>query len=107
MSKMHFCFRRINPALVIDFLSVGTIQDGQFIPLDDDHHKALVSCLDKFGFGSFIHQDDISRDSYVYHDQVYRFLDVFPPDTLDWFQDTLIACITLDLTDYVASKEEE
>lgn len=107
MTQIHFCFRRINPAMSIDFLNVGTIKEGQFAPLDDHQLALLHTCLDGSGFGDFIHKDDISSERYVFHDQVVSFVCAFSPDRLDWFQDTFVVGLTLDLDSYEPSEKEE
>lgn len=107
MTSIHFCFRRVNPAMRIDFLNVGTIKEGQFTPLDDRQLDLLRNCLTSCGFGDFIHEDDLSSEQYVYHDQVASFIFAFSPDQLEWFQDSIVVVLTLDLESYESSEKEE
>lgn len=107
MTQIHFCFRRVNPAMRIDFLNVGTIKEGQFAPLDDRQLNLLRNCLTSFGFGDFIHKDDLSSEQYVFHDQVTSFVCAFSPDQLEWFQDSFVVVLTLDLESYESSEKEE
>ena len=107
MTQVHFCFRRVNPAVCIDLLNVGTIKEGQFAPLDDRQLDLLRNCLTSYGFCDFIHKDDLSPEQYVFHDQVASFVCAFSPDRLEWFQDTLVVGLTLDLESYESSEKEE
>lgn len=107
MTQIHFCFRRVNPALSIDFLNVGIIKEGQFVPLDNRQLDLLYNCLFSYGFRDFIHKDDLSPEMYVIHDQVASFFCAFSPDHLEWFQDSLVVVLTLDLESYESSEKEE
>lgn len=107
MIQVHFCFRRVNPAVRIDLLNVGTIKEGQFAPLDDRQLDLLRNCLTSYGFSDFIHMDDLSPEQYVIHDHVASFVCAFSPDRLEWFQDTLVVGLTLDLESYESSEKEE
>lgn len=107
MTQIHFCFRRVSPAILIDLLNVGVIREGQFTPLDGRQLDLLRNCLASRGFSSFIHKDDISPELYVIHDEVSSFVTAFSPDRLDWFQDTLVVVLTLDLESYESSEKEE
>lgn len=107
MTQIHFCFRRVNPAMHIDFLNVGTIKEGQFVPLDDRQFGSLRRCLTDSGLGDFIHKDDLSSEQYVYHDQVTHFVCAFSPDQLEWFQDSFVVVLTLNLESYESSEKEE
>ena len=107
MTQIHFCFRRINPALHIDLLNVGTIEEGRFAPLDDRQTVLLRRCLADRGFGDFMHKDSLSTEQYVFHDDATSFVCAFSPDRLDWFQDTFVVVLTLDLDSYEPSEKEE
>lgn len=107
MTQIHFCFRRVNPALSIDFLNVGTIKEGQFVPLDDRQFGLLRNWLASLGLCDFIHKDDLSTEFYVIHDQVTSFVCSFYPDRLEWFQDSFVVVLTLDLESYESSEKEE
>lgn len=107
MTSVHFCFRRINPALRIDLLSVGTIGEGQFIPLDDQQSASLHRFLDDCGLGEFIHKDNLSSEQYVFHDDVTSFIHAFSPDRLDWFQDALVVVLTINLDSHESSEKKE
>lgn len=107
MTSIHFCFRRINPALHIDLLNVGTLEDGHFVPLDDRQTSLLRRYLADCGFGDFMHKDALSTEHYVFHDAMTSFICAFSPDRLDWFQDTLILVLTLNLDSYESSEKEE
>lgn len=107
MTQIHFCFRRVNPAMRIDFLNVGTVKEGQFVPLDDRQLGSLRRYLTGSGLGDFIHKDDLSSEQYVYHDQVVSLISAFTPDQLEWFQDSFIVVLTLDFESYESSEKEE
>lgn len=107
MKQIHFCFRRVNPAMRIDFLNVGTIEEGRFTPLDDRQLDLLRNFLVHHDFDDFIHKDDLSSEQYVYHDQVNPFVCAFAPDQLEWFQDSFIVVLSINLESYESSEEEE
>lgn len=107
MTTLHFCFRRINPALSIDLCSIGTIQNDQFVPLHSDHFDALDAALESAGVPCFIHRGPISADAYVFHEDVIDIITAIHPDRVDWFQDTLIIVLTLDIDSHEPSKEEK
>lgn len=107
MTQIHFCFRRVSPAILIDLLSVGIIKEGQFTPLDNRQLDLLRNCLTSYGFRDFLHSDDLSPELYVVHDQVTPFVCAFSPDRLEWFQDSFVVVLTLDLESYESSEKEE
>ncbi len=107
MSSVHFCFRRINPSLDIDFCQVGTLEGEGFAPLSDDRLIALESYLDSVGLRGFISRSDICRDAYIMHGSVREFLAAVPVERVDWFQDTLIVVVPVNLDSHESSKKEE
>lgn len=107
MTPVHFCFRRVNPALSIDLCSIGTLQGNQFVPLGLDRFDDLRMALSAAGVPDIIHRSDISDDAYVFHKDVAGFISASLSDQVDWFQDALIVVLPLDLDSYESSKEKE
>ena len=107
MTQIHFCFRRINPALSIDLCSIGTINEDRFVPLDDTRLDALKRWMESLNLGDFICRDTISTESYVHHDRINSFLNAFPVKSVDFFQDSLIVVVELTLDGYVTPSEEK
>lgn len=107
MTSIHFCFRRINPALSIDLCTIGTIASKEFAPLESHQFDALQSYLSRIGLPDFVRRSDISSEAYVFHGSVAVFLNLVKPTQIDWFQDTLILVIPFDFDSYEPSKEEE
>lgn len=107
MAQIHFCFRRINPALSIDLCTVGTIQDKEFRPLDPDQFSLLQDFLSSVGLPDFIQRSDISPETYVLHGKVIDLLRAVSPTQIDWFQDSLILVVPFNFDDYEPSEKEE
>lgn len=107
MIQIHFCFRRINPALSIDLCSVGTIQGKEFQPLDPDQLSQLQDFLSSVGLPDFIQRSDISSEAYVSHGKVVDLLRAVCPDQIDWFQDTLVFVVSFNWDSHESSKEEK
>lgn len=104
---IHFCFRRLNPALSIDLCTVGTVQDKEFRLLDPDQFSRLQDFLSSVGLSDFIQRSDISSEAYVFHDKVVDLLRAVNPDQIDWFQDSLIIVVPFNFDDHESTEKEE
>ena len=107
MTQIHFCFRRINPALSVDLCTIGTLSGKEFCPLDPDQFSHLQDFLSSVGLPDFIQRSDISSEAYVFHGKVIDLLRAVNPDQIDWFQDTLILIVPVNLDNHESSKEEK
>lgn len=104
---IHFCFRRLNPALSIDLCTVGTVQDKEFHLLDSDQFSRLQDFLSSVGLSDFIQRSDISSEAYVLHDKVVDLLRAVSPEQIDWFQDSLILVVPFNFDDHESTEKEE
>lgn len=107
MTSVHFCFYRINPVLKIDLVQIGTLETEEFVPLSGDRLKALDAFLNSVGLHDFISRSDICRETYVTHDDVRSLLAAVPFERIDWFKDTLVVVVPVNLDSYETPEEEE
>lgn len=103
MTQIHVVIRRINPALKIDLVQVGRIEDGQFscIPFDAIANSPIASYLES---------SCISDSLYINHSEVSDLIGtcgVFPNFCIEFFDNTIVLMFDFDLNyDESASKEE-
>lgn len=103
MSQIHVVASRINPALTIDLIRLGRLEDGQFIPLS----------LDLFSdtpISDLISSSDISDSAYLHHKDVSRLvslLSCYPGFSLDYFDNTLVIVFDFNLAEDEVSTSKE
>lgn len=94
MNQIHVVLSRINPALSIDLVRFGHLEDGQFVQLPLDlFSDTPVSAL--------IRLTDISDSAYLQHKDVSRLvslLSCYPGFCLDYFDNTLVIVFDFNLT---------
>ena len=95
MSQIHVVLSRINPALAIDLVRLGRLEDGQFVPLP----------LDLFSdtpISDLIRLTDISDSAHLQHKDVSRLvssLSCYPGFRLDYFDNTLVIVFDFNLAE--------
>lgn len=107
MTSVHFCFRRINPALSIDLCQIGTLAGKEFAPLEPHQFDALQAYLSSLGLPDFIRRSDISSEAYVQHGHVKDLINRVESDQIDWFQDTMIIVVPIILDQHESPEKEE
>jgi len=103
MTQIHLVARRINPALKIDLVQIGHIEDGQFISLP-------VDVFEDTPVHSFLKSSGISESLYLDHGDISRLISALcslPGFGIDYFDNTLVLMFNLNINPHeVASKEE-
>lgn len=103
MTRIHVVFRRINPALKIDFVQIGHVDNGQFkeLPLSDFDHLPVLSV---------IKSDSISDSRYIHHSDISVLatnLSVLPNFGVEFFDNTLVLMFDSNIDPHeITSKEE-
>jgi len=93
MTQIHVVVRRVNPALKIDLVQVGRIEDGRFspIPFDDIANSPIAS---------YLKSSSISDSLYVDHSEVSDLIgacSVFPDFCIEFFDNTIVLMFDFDL----------
>lgn len=103
MSQIHVVLSRINPALLIDLVRLGRLENGQFVQLP----------LDLFSdtpISDLISSSDISDSAYLHHKDVSRLvssLSCYPGFSLDYFDNTLVIVFDFILAENEVSTPKE
>jgi len=103
MTQIHFVIRRINPAVKVDFVQIGRLEDGQFATLPLDALK--VASISKY-----VECSSISDSPYIEHHSISGLIAAlisYPNFAIEFFDNTLILMFDLDLPDDESSSEEE
>jgi len=103
MTHIHVVLRRINPALKIDLVQVGHLDNCQFSPLP-------FSAIANSPIACFLKSSDISDSLYVNHSDVSELIvacEDLPCFSIEFFDNTLVLMFDHNLNDdEVATKEE-
>jgi hypothetical protein len=103
MSEIHVVVRRVNPALKIDLVQVGRLEDGQFEPLPFD-------AIENFHFVSLLKSSHISDSLYVNHSDISNLIaacENFPGFRVEFFENTFVLIFNFRSDcDEGAAKEE-
>ena len=101
--QIHVVIRRINPALKIDLVQVGCIEDGQFSSLSLDTFKCAP-------LSDHVKCSSISDSPYIEHSSVLSLIAAlvsYPNFAIEFFDNTLVLMFDLDfIKDESSSKEE-
>lgn len=103
MPQIHVVIRRINPALKIDLVQVGRIEDGQFTPIP-------FSAIANSPIAPYLKSSHISDSLYVDHSEISNLVGAcksLPDFCIEFFDNTLVLMFDLDLPDDESSSEEE
>ena len=101
--QIHVVIRRINPALKVDLVQVGRIEDGQFSSLPLDILKSAP-------FSDYIECSSISDSPYIEHHSVSGLISTlisYPDFAIEFFDNTLVLMFDFNLNDDEITKEEE
>ena len=103
MTQIHLVFRRINPALKIDFVQVGYVENGQFVNLP-------ISALDDKFLPPLLRRGSISDNYYVFHSDISPLIahfSTFLEFAVEYFDNTLVLMFDLNIDPHeITSKEE-
>lgn len=103
MTQVHVVIRRVNPAIKVDLVQIGHIEDGQFAALPLDTLK--VAPLSKY-----VECSSFSDSPYIEHHSISGLIAVlisYPNFAIEFFDNTLVLMFDLDLPDNEISSEEE
>ena len=103
MTRIHLVLRRINPALKIDLVQIGYIDNGQFkeLPFSSFEHLPVLS---------IIRSDSISDSHYIYHSDISGLaanLSAFSGFAVEFFDNTLILMFDFNVDSYESTSKEE
>lgn len=103
MKQIHLVARRINPALKIDLVQIGHVEDGRFASLP-------VNVFEGTPVYSFLKSSNISESTYLNHEDIPRLVSVLcslPGFCVDYFDNTLVLMFDLNIDcNEITSKEE-
>lgn len=103
MTQIHVVIRRINPALKIDLVQVGYIENGQFTSLS-------IDALKRTPVSTYVEHSSIADSPYIEHCSVLSLIDAlraYPNFGVEFFDNTLVLIFDFDLIlDESASQEE-
>lgn len=103
MKHVHVIFRRINPAIKIDFVQVGYIKDGQFETL---HLSELAHTT----ISDYVKISSISDSPYIEHScipKIVKDLVAYPDFSVEFFDNTLVLMFSTNLSPNESSSKEE
>lgn len=103
MTQIHLVIRRINPAIKVDLVQVGCLENGQFTTLPLDTLK--VAPLSKY-----LECSSVSDSPYIEHHSVLGLIAAlisYPNFAIEFFDNTLVLMFDLDLPDDESSSKEE
>lgn len=103
MTQIHLVTRRVNPALKIDLVQIGHVEDGRFTSLP-------VDAFEDTPVYPFLKSSNISESSYLDHDDIPRLVSALcssPGFSLDYFDNTLVLMFDLNIDPHeITSKEK-
>lgn len=103
MTQIHLVIRRINPAIKVDLVQVGCLEDGQFTTLPLDTLKVAP-------FSKYVECSSVSDSPYIEHHSISGLIAAlisYPNFSIEFFDNTLVLMFDLDLPDDESSSEEE
>ena len=103
MTQIHVVIRRINPALKIDLVQVGRLEEGRFesIPLEILANSAISNILKR---------SEISDSLCVDHSSIPELIAIcegFPDFRVEFFDNTLILMFYRDLDRNESATQKE
>ena len=103
MTQIHLVIRRINPAIKVDLVQIGRLENGQFTTLPLDTFKVAP-------FSKYIECSSVSDSPYIEHHSISGLLaslTSYPNFAIEFFDNTLVLMFDFDLPDDESSSEEE
>jgi len=103
MTQIHLVIRRVNPAIKVDLVQVGRLEDGQFttLPLDTLKDAPL---------SKYVEVSSVSDSPYIEHHSISDLIAAlisYPNFAIEFFDNTLVLTFDLDLPDDESTSEEE
>lgn len=93
MTQIHVVIRRINPALKIDLIQVGYIENGQFSALS-------IDALKRTPVSTYVEHSSIADSPYIEHRSVFSLINALsthPNFDIEFFDNTLVLMFDFDL----------
>lgn len=103
MTQIHVVIRRINPAIKVDLVQIGRLEDGQFTALPLDTLKIAP-------FSKYVECSSISDSPYIEHHSILDLIAAlisYPNFAIDFFDNTLVLVFDFDLPEDEKSSKEE
>lgn len=103
MKQIHVVIRRINPAIKVDLVQLGYLEDGQFTTLPLDTLKVAP-------FSKYLECSGVSDSPYIEHHSVLGLITAlisYPNFAIEFFDNTIVLMFDFDLTDDEIASEEE
>ena len=103
MTQIHLVIRRISPAIKVDLVQVGYLEDGQFTTLPLDTLKGAP-------FSKYVECSSVSDSPYIEHHSISGLiasLISYPNFATEFFDNTLVLMFDLDLPNDESTSEEE
>lgn len=103
MTQVHVVIRRINPAIKVDLVQIGSLEDGQFTTLPLDTLKIAP-------FSKYVECSSVSDSPYIEHHSISGLIAAlisYPNFAIEFFDNTLVLMFDLDLPDDESSSEEK
>lgn len=103
MTQIHLVIRRINPAIKVDLVQIGRLEDGQFMTLPLDIFKCTP-------LSDYIERSSVSDSPYIEHHSICSLVETlvaYPNFAIEFFDNTLVLMFDFNLNDDEITKEEE
>lgn len=103
MTQIHLVIRRINPAIKVDLVQIGRIEDGQFTTLPLDTLKVAP-------FSKYVECSSVSDSPYIEHHSVSGLIAAlisYPNFAIEFFDSTLVLMFDFDLPEDESTSEEK
>lgn len=103
MTQIHVVIRRINPAIKVDLVQIGRLEEGQFTTLPLDTLKVAP-------FSKYLECSSVSDSPYIEHHSISGLIAAlisYPNFAIEFFDNTLVLMFDFDLPDDESSSEEE
>lgn len=103
MTQIHVVIRRINPAIKVDLVQIGHLENGQFTTLPLDTLKVAP-------FSKYLECSSVSDSPYIEHHSILSLIAAlisYPNFAIEFFDNTLVLMFDLDLSDDEVSSKEK
>nr|DAD95792.1 MAG TPA: hypothetical protein [Microviridae sp. ctFGM2] len=103
MTQIHVVIRRINPAIKVDLVQIGYLEDGQFTTLPLDTLKCAP-------LSKYVESSSVSDSPYIEHHSISSLIAamaLYPNFAIEFFENTLVLMFDFDLPDDESTSKEE
>ena len=93
MTQIHVVIRRVNPALKIDLVQVGYVEDGRFVSIP-------FEVIANTPIASYLKSSCISDSLYINHSEISGLVGtcgVFPDFRIEFFDNTIVLMFNFEL----------